>query len=193
MKMKTNDELAALIDRVKAGDREAFMNVTNLYQKKVFLLAYSFFNNRDDALDIVQETFLRFFQKAHMFKKGRNFQSWLLQIAKNLCIDHYRKHHSKNHLFETERDVEDINPGPENSLTKNESVELRDAFSRCLVKLTEKQRLIFVLKHYNQLEYKEIAQVLNIASGTVKSLHFKAVQNLRVLIKPYLGGSYERL
>jgi RNA polymerase sigma-70 factor (ECF subfamily) len=191
--MDRNDELAALIDRVKAGDSEAFMTVTHLYQKKIFLLAYSFFNNKDDALDIVQETFLRFFQKAHLFKKGKNFQSWLLQIAKNLCIDHYRKYHSKKHLYDTERDIEDINPGSENSITKNEAAELKDVFSRCLEKLTEKQRMIFVLKHYNQLEYKEIAQVLNIACGTVKSLHFKAVQNLRAFIKPYLGGSYEGL
>ena len=83
-----NEEVAALIERIKAGDKEAFMTVTSLYQKKVFLLAYSFFNNKDDALDIVQETFFRLYQKVHMFKKGRNFQNWLLQMAKNLCIDY---------------------------------------------------------------------------------------------------------
>lgn len=86
-----------------------------------------------------------------------------------------------------------MNPSSENAPKRSESVELKDVFSRCLEELSERQRLIFVLKQYNQLEYKEIAQVLNIANGTVKSLHFKAVQNLRALMKPYLGGSYERL
>jgi RNA polymerase sigma-70 factor (ECF subfamily) len=188
-----NEEVAALIDRIKAGDKEAFMTVTSLYQKKVFLLAYSFFNNKDDALDIVQETFFRFYQKAHLFKKGRNFQNWLLQMAKNLCIDYYRKHHSKKHLYDVGKNIEEMNPSSENKPKSGESVELKDVFSRCLEKLSERQRLIFVLKQYNQLEYKEIAQVLNIANGTVKSLHFKAVQNLRALMRPYLGGSYEGL
>lgn len=188
-----NEEVAALIERIKAGDKEAFMTVTSLYQKKVFLLAYSFFNNKDDALDIVQETFFRLYQKVHMFKKGRNFQNWLLQMAKNLCIDYYRKHHSKKHLYDAEKNIEEVNPSSENAPKRSESVELKDVFSRCLEELSERQRLIFVLKQYNQLEYKEIALVLNIANGTVKSLHFKAVQNLRALMKPYLGGSYERL
>jgi RNA polymerase sigma-70 factor (ECF subfamily) len=188
-----NEGVAALIDRINAGDKEAFMTVTSLYQKKVFLLAYSFFNNKDDALDIVQETFFRFYQKAHLFKKGRNFQNWLLQMAKNLCIDYYRKHHSKKHLYDVGKNIEEMNPSSENKPKSGESVELKDVFSRCLEKLSERQRLIFVLKQYNQLEYKEIAQVLNIANGTVKSLHFKAVQNLRALMRPYLGGSYEGL
>lgn len=189
----SNADVAALIDRIKAGDKEAFMTVTNLYQKKIFLLAYSFFNNKDDALDIVQETFFRLYKKVHLFKDGRNFQNWLLQMAKNLCIDYYRKHHSKKHLYDAEKDIEEVNTSSGNTPKSSESVELKDVFSRCLKELSDKQRMIFVLKQYNQLEYKEIAEVLNIANGTVKSLHFKAVQNLRTLMKPYLGGSYERL
>jgi len=69
--------------------------------------------------------------------------------------------------------------------------DLKSIFSRCLKRLTEKQRLIFVMKHYNQLKYAEIAETLDIAVGTVKSLNYKAVRNLRVLISPYLGGGNE--
>jgi len=181
-----NEDIHALVERIKEGDRGAFMTVTRLYQKKVFLLAFSFFRNREDALDIVQETFLRFYQKVHMFQKEKNFQNWLLQIAKNLCIDYYRKHHSKQIEFENERDIENMSH-PQQKDNEFRSIDLKQIFSRSLKKLTQKQRMIFVMKQYNQLKYTEIAQILDISVGTVKSLHFKAVQKLRAAVTPYLG------
>ncbi len=81
-----DDNIYVLVEKIKNGDREAFSTITRLYQKKVFLLAFSFFRNREDAMDIVQETFLRFYEKVNMFRKGKNFQNWILQIAKNLII-----------------------------------------------------------------------------------------------------------
>jgi len=182
------EDVYALIEKIKDGDREAFMTVTSLYQKKVFLLAYSFFRNRDDALDIVQETFLRFYQKVDMFRSGENFQNWLLQIAKNLCIDYYRKHYGKNTELRSNMPVDEMNLSAQNGQNPEVASDLRTIFSASIRKLAEKQRMIFVMKHYNQLKYKEIAQVLGISLGTVKSLHYKAVQNLRGLIAPYMGG-----
>lgn len=182
-----HEDIHSLVESVKNGDREAFMDITRLYQRKVFLLAYSYFHNKEDALDIVQETFLRFYQKAHMFKKGKNFQNWLLQIAKNICIDHYRKHHSKGNEWGREENIEDVNFPSHNQDHAHSSSDLREIISRCLEKLSERQRMIFVMKQYNQLQYNEIAQILDIASGTVKSLHFKAVRNLRTLMSPYMG------
>jgi RNA polymerase sigma-70 factor (ECF subfamily) len=182
-----HEDIHSLVESVKNGDREAFMDITRLYQRKVFLLAYSYFHNKEDALDIVQETFLRFYQKAHMFKKGKNFQNWLLQIAKNICIDYYRKHHSKGNEWGREENIEDVHLPSHNKGQSHSSSDLREIISRCLEKLSERQRMIFVMKHYNQLQYNEIAQILDIASGTVKSLHFKAVRNLRTLMSPFMG------
>lgn len=182
------EDIYALIERIKNGDRGAFMTVTQVYQKKVFLLAYSFFRNRDDALDIVQETFLRFFQKVNMFRRGENFQNWLLQIAKNLCIDYYRKNHKKNQDLMVNTPVEEMNLSSQNGKDPLKASDLKSIFSTCIKKLADKQRMIFVMKHYNQLKYKEISEVLGISLGTVKSLHFKAVQNLRSLMTPYMGG-----
>ena len=88
---EAHDEIYTLVEGIKNGDREAFMAVTRLYQKKVYLLAYSYFRNSEDAMDIVQETFFRLYQKVNMYQPDRNFKNWLLQIAKNLCIDYYRK------------------------------------------------------------------------------------------------------
>jgi RNA polymerase sigma-70 factor (ECF subfamily) len=180
-------DINELVERIKEDDREAFMEVTRMYQRKVFVLAYSYFHNKEDALDIVQETFLRFYQKAHLFKKGRNFQNWLLQITKNICIDYYRKYQSKNHERSREEIIENLPLPSSNHDHNHSSSDLKEILSRCLKKLSERQRVIFLMKHHNQLQYNEIAQILNIASGTVKSLHFKAVQNLRTLMGPYLG------
>ncbi len=108
-KARKNEDVYTLVEKIKKGDREAFMTVTHLYQKKVFLLAFSFFHNREDALDIVQETFLRFYQKVSLYRKGKNFQNWLLQIAKNLCIDYYRKNYKKGGELRKENSIDDMN------------------------------------------------------------------------------------
>ena len=183
-----NGEVYLLIEKIKNGDREAFVTMTRLYQRKVFALAYSFFRNKEDALDIVQETFLRVYQKIELFKKGRNFQNWLLQITKNLCIDFYRKRQNKDHYLNEGMDISELNVrDPQAEETHNAS-DINRILSNCIKRLSEKQRMVFVMKQYNQLEYSEIAQILNVATGTVKSLHFKATQNLRTLASPYLGS-----
>jgi len=182
-----NDDVLGLVERVKNGNQEAFMDLTRLYQKKVFIVAYSFFRNRDDALDIVQETFLRCYQKIHLFKAGKSFRNWLLQITKNLCVDHYRKNHRKNHVFLKDINIEDMAISQLEGSSFSESAEVRELFARSLETLTERQRMVFVLKHYNGLHYKEISEVMRVALGTVKSLHFKAVQNLRSCLSPHFG------
>ncbi len=182
-----HEDVYILVDKIKEGDREAFMTLTRLYQKKVFLLAYSFFRNKEDALDIVQETFLRLYEKVRMFQRGKNFQNWLLQIAKNLCVDYYRKNYSKNKEWDRTKPIDEMNLPVQNSHNPLGSSDLREIISACLKKLAEKQRMIFVMRHYNQFKYREIAQILDISLGTAKSLHFKAVQNLRGLMAPYLG------
>lgn len=181
------DQIDNLLERMEEGEKEAFMVLTRLYQQKVFQLAYSYFHNKEDALDIVQETFLRFYQKAHMFRKGNNFQNWLLSLAKNICIDYYRKNRKKDNEFRRDENIEETSQTSTEFAHHDPSSDIKDIFIRCLEKLSEKQRMIFVMKHYNQLHYREIAQILDIAQGTVKSLHFKAVRNLRTLMSPYLG------
>lgn len=181
------DELRSLLDKAKAGDREAFKTVVSRYQKKVFLLAYSLLHNREDALDVVQETFMKLYQKFHIFESERNFQAWLLQMTKNLAIDYYRKHHLQRREREVGGTIERIDVPGEGSASPSSRVELGQAFSRCLEKLAVKQRMILVMKHYQGLQYQEIARVLDISVGTVKSLHFKAVRNMRKLLSPQLG------
>jgi RNA polymerase sigma-70 factor (ECF subfamily) len=181
------EQAAALVRRVRQGDREAFLGLTRAYQKKVFALAYSFFRNKEDALDLVQETFLRLHQKMDLFQEGHSFEAWLLQVARNLCIDHYRKNYARRREMEVATPVEELPIADSRAEADIRASDLKDVLSRCVDQLAERQRTIFILRHYNQLKNEEIAQMLEISIGTVKSLHFKAIQNLRGLLAPYLG------
>jgi RNA polymerase sigma-70 factor, ECF subfamily len=176
-----------LLEKVGQGDRQAFKDIVRLYQQKVFLLAYSILRNREDALDVVQETFMRLFQKFDAYDRDRSFQAWLLQIAKNQSIDYYRKHHGRRRDLETGQRIEDLPLAAADYRSNPESSELGQVLARNLERLGERQRMIFVMKHFNGLEYREIAQVLGISVGTVKSLHFKAVRNLKNWLSPQLG------
>ncbi len=181
-------EIAALLEKVQAGDREAFMTVTRLYQRKVFVMAYSILRDREDALDAVQETFLRLYQRAALYKPGRSFQGWLLQIAKNISIDHYRRNRKKRREWEVAAPVDALPlaapPGREGDST---AADLRRAFARSVDALAERQKMVFIMRHYNELQFHEISEAMKISVGTAKSLHFKAVQNLRKRLAPVLG------
>jgi RNA polymerase sigma-70 factor, ECF subfamily len=180
-------EIAALLDRVQRGDREAFMTVIRRYQQKVFVMAYSILRDREDALDAVQETFLRLYQKAGTYRPGSSFQGWLLQIAKNVSIDSYRKRRRAKQDHETSRPIEEIPVAVEDRAGDSAASDLRSAFNRSVETLAERQRMVFVLRHYNELAFNEISETMRISVGTAKSLHFKAVQNLRKRLAPVLG------
>jgi len=181
-------DIASLLERTQAGDGEAFKTIIRLHQQKVFVLAYSIVRDREDALDVVQETFLRLYQKAGRYRPGHSFQAWLMQMAKNISIDHYRKHLKKRREWETATPLEEI-PVPAAPAREGDSAssDLRAAFSRCVETLAERQRMVFVMRHYSELQFHEISETMRISVGTAKSLHFKAVQNLRKRLAPILG------
>lgn len=180
------DDAARLMPSLCRGDREAFLKVIRLYQKKVFQMAYGFFGNREDALDIVQETFLRVHEKADTFDQDRSLQNWVLQVAKNICIDYYRKNYRKRKELESKKPLDELDPAAEPGPPPGEAADLQRILGLCVDKLTVRQRTIFVMRHFQELRNEEIARTLNISLGTVKSLHFKAVQNLRSMLAPYL-------
>jgi RNA polymerase sigma-70 factor (ECF subfamily) len=180
-------EMSALMARVKEGDKDAFQDVTRRYQRKVFVLAYAFFRDREEALDIVQETFLRLYEKAALFRESEDFQAWLFRIVRNLCIDAYRKARRRRAEQVEDGRLETLPAESGDCWDAERRSDLRALFRALLDKLADKQRAVFVMKHYNEMPYQEIARTLGIAVGTVKSLHFKAVRNLRKRLGPHMG------
>jgi RNA polymerase sigma-70 factor (ECF subfamily) len=180
-------DVSSLLSRIQNGDREAFMTVVKAYQQKVFVMAFSVLRNKEDALDAVQETFLRVYQKSGTYRPGHSFQGWLLEIAKNVSIDYFRKHRQRRREWEVSKSLDEIPvPVEDRSLDSRDS-DLRSAFSHCVEKLAAKQKMVFMMRHYNELQFNEISEALRISVGTAKSLHFKAVRNLRKWLTPHLG------
>ncbi|MDH4197541.1 MAG: sigma-70 family RNA polymerase sigma factor [Candidatus Aminicenantes bacterium] len=181
------EPVTALVERVRAGDREAFLTIVRTYQQKVFMMAYAMLRNREDALDVVQETFLRLHQKIGTYRPGSGFQAWLLQIARHLAIDYYRKHLQDGREHASGLSLEEARPASDPKPAAERAVDLRQILSHGVGRLAERQQRVFVLRHYEELQFHEIAEALDISVGTAKSLHFKAVQNLKKWLTPYLG------
>lgn len=85
-------------------------------------------------------------------------------------------------------DISELNVRDPKASETQKNSDINRILSVCINRLSEKQRMVFLLRQYNHLEYSEISQLLNVAIGTVKSLHFKAAQNLRTLVGPYMGS-----
>jgi len=181
------ENIGDLVRGIRNGDRDAFIMVVRTYQHRVFAMAYSILRNKEDALDIVQEAFLRLYRKADLYKEGSSFQAWLLQITRNLCVDHYRKNIRNKKELESPKALDEFQLAAAPDPAVGLGAEMKDIVSRCIEKLANRQRMVFVLRHVDELQFNEISQTMNISVGTVKSLHFKAVQNMRKWLSPYMG------
>lgn len=175
-------EETELVRRLQDGDHDAFTELVGLYQQKIFRLAFGFFQDRDDAMEIVQETFIRVYEKMDRFDRTggqTSFRNWVYRIAYNLCIDYYRKFKKKKagdkELFEfyESRDRETTNP--EDLIDR---MHFKHTLEKCVMRLSKRQQSVFMLKHYSQLKHHEISGILNVSVGTVKSLYHRAVKTL---------------
>lgn len=169
-----------LVLRIKRGDPQAFAVVINRYQKKIFGLAMGFFHDRDEAMEIVQETFARVYEKLDQFEITTCFKNWIYRISMNLCVDFYRKQKQGRRYQKALSRQEEQNPdGAQDPEAHAEGELLKESFKKIISLLPRRQKLIVVMKHYGGLKYREIADILNVSTGSVKSLHHRAVQKLK--------------
>lgn len=180
-----------LARRVQLGDREAFAELVGLYQKKVFVQAFAFFRNREDALEIVQETFMRVYEKIGSYRADHSLQSWIYRVARNLCVDYYRKYAKKRNL---EHDLDAIPELQLNGAAKGrsawESQHLAAAIDRAVERLSSRQKEVFSLKYRQGMKLQQVAETMAVSIGTVKALHHRALQRIRRDVAPGAGGTY---
>jgi len=190
--MPENDQI--LIDRFTSGDTNAFQELVERYKKKVYYLAYDITGNHHEAEDISQEVFIKVFRSLNTFRRDAKMSSWLYQITVNASIDSLRKKSSK---LETSIDtlekagVQDNPLGGSTDLDPERSAEsllFQRHISQALQKVSPKERSVFVMRHYNDLKIREIAEILNISTGTVKALLFRAIKKLRKELSIYRGN-----
>jgi RNA polymerase sigma factor (sigma-70 family) len=171
-----------LMGRLAAGDRDALQPLMERHSRRVYRIALAYLRRPDDALDVVQETFVKAFRNATRWEPASEVAPWLTRIAVNQAIDTYRRGRRRMALEaplpETDHsfDVEAREASPERRAMGREAAE---RISRALLVLPETQRAVFVMRHYDEMSLEEIASALDLRLGTVKSSLHRAVQRLR--------------
>jgi RNA polymerase sigma-70 factor (ECF subfamily) len=160
-----------LIARCLDGDQAAWDEIVRQHWRKVFNLAYKFVGRHDEAEDLTQDIFLKIFKALHTFDRRANFQTWLISISRNLCIDHYRSVRKERETMARDVDASDLSPvsrdrGPHGQL---EQVDLRHLIKRALAELPPALRQAVILRDLQEFSYQEIAEQLGLPEGTVKS------------------------
>lgn len=179
------NEEQVLVQRARNGEMGAFRELVERYKKKIYYLSLDLTGNHHDAEDLSQEVFIKAYRSLKNFRGDAKFNSWLYRITVNTCISQRRKKSvsamTLQEDFEIDSSPWDFNDGESsNNPERNaESGLIQQHIEQALQQLTPRERSVFVLRHYNDLPLKEIAQILKITEGTVKSMLFRAIQRLR--------------
>jgi RNA polymerase sigma-70 factor (ECF subfamily) len=165
------ESVDALIERCLKGDQQAWDLIVRQHWRKVFNLAYKFVGRHDEAEDLTQDIFLKIFKALHTFDRRANFQTWLISISRNLCIDHYRSVRKERETMARDVDASQLAPisrerGPYAEL---EQLDLRQRIRQALAELAPALREAVVLRDLQEFSYQEIADKLGLPEGTVKS------------------------
>jgi RNA polymerase sigma-70 factor (ECF subfamily) len=161
----------ALIERCLSGDQVAWDQIVRQHWRKVFNLAYKFVGRHDEAEDLTQDIFLKIFKALRTFDRRANFQTWLISISRNLCIDHYRSVRKERETMARDVDASDLSPvsRERSPLNQLEQVDLKQIIRQALAELPPALRQAVVLRDLQEFSYQEIADQLGLPEGTVKS------------------------
>jgi RNA polymerase sigma-70 factor (ECF subfamily) len=160
-----------LIERCLAGDQHAWEQIVRLHWRKVFNVAYKFVGKHDEAEDLTQDIFLKIFKSLSSFDRRANFQTWLISVSRNLCIDHYRSVRKERETIDRDVDPGDLMPVSA-EVSPYAQLEHRDRVSmlrEAMTALPETLRTAVLLRDIQELTYQEIADRLALPEGTVKS------------------------
>jgi len=193
-----------LIEGLANGDTTAFRELVEQYKKRVFFLAQDMVGNPTDAEDVSQEVFMKVFRSFGTFKKDAKLGSWIYRITYNACIDFLRqKERTPLPLGDAIFAADTRDKAPLSSAAAAvdpvQAVEtdlLQKKIGRALEQVSPQEKAVFLLRHYDELKLKEIAETLNLSVGSVKSYLFRAVRKLQKElggrgVVPGLEGSHE--
>ncbi len=194
---QTDDQ--KLVEEAKAGDRRAFRELYERYQRRVYSIAYGYLRNQEDALDVLQEAFVKVHRNIDRFEGQSSFYTWLYRIVANLSIDHLRKKKRRRDVpFEERRD----NDATVATLPMARfgdprraahSHEIMQAIEAAMSELSDNHRAVLVMREVQGLSYTEMAQAMNCSKGTIMSRLFHARKNIQAVLAQQFGPSAELL
>lgn len=185
-----------LLRLAREGDNDAIDQLLQEHFKSIYNLAYRLTGNYDDAQDVISEAFLRVYNALPRFRGDANFSTWLYRIVMNVFLDERKKRRLRQHDSleamvqldegEVQRQIEDDSPGPIEAIERGEEAVI---VQRAVLALPEAQRTMIALYHFQELSYEEIAAIMKLPIGTVKS----RLNRARLALKSKLQGQRELL
>jgi len=185
-------EIEALIQRCLQGDQLAWDAIVQQYRRKVFNVAYKFVGRHEEAEDLTQDIFIKIFKSLGTFDRRANFQTWLISVSRNLCIDHYRSVRQERQTIDYQIDPNELSPvsrdpGPIAAIEQMDRVVL---LREALAALPESLRKAVLMRDIQELTYQEIADRLHLPEGTVKSRINRGRTELARQIRRMRGDNY---
>tara|TARA_Y100001956_G_C4102352_1_gene178272 strand:+ start:293 stop:895 length:603 start_codon:yes stop_codon:yes gene_type:complete len=175
-----------LVEHAKKGDNTAFNKLVKLWYTRIYNYSFKFLGEHDTAMEVTQKTFISLHQHLEKLKEARFFKAWVYQIATNYCKEEVRKQKRKWVLpfvsfkkqvdDEIFTDVKTSEKGPEHLI---EEAEINKLIIKALKKLPEEQRTVVIMKEYECLKFKEIAEILQLSENTVKSRMYYGLKHLK--------------
>jgi len=174
-----------LVEAAKRGDRDAFRTLFERYHRRAYALAFGVVRHHDDALDVVQDAFIKAHKHLDKFEGNSSFYTWLYRIVMNLAIDHLRKH---RRVRPVELDETRIDEGDDTLLPKIlggnpgralMDKEIRARIDQALDELSENHRAVLVMRELEGFSYEEMAQAMGCSKGTIMSRLFHARRNMQ--------------
>jgi RNA polymerase sigma-70 factor (ECF subfamily) len=174
-----------LVEACQAGEASAFDVLVGRWEDRIRGAAYRFLGSEDEARDVAQEAFLKAYRGLAGFKREARFSSWLYQIATNLCRDRLRRRKTRPQvsleaLEEAGPVIVEMRPGAHERLLEHD---LAEAVRRAIHALPEEQRVVVILKEYQELTFLEIAQTLDVPISTVKTRLYRGLVQLRLRLE----------
>lgn len=185
---------AEVMLRVKAGDQSAFDYLVQKYRRPLVNFMYRMARNTAAAEDLAQEVFLRVYRSRETYEASAKFTTWLYRIATNLAVNHARDTRHERPEVTVSLDEPDEDTGTtldlaDGAITAEEAMVRRErlaAIRSRVDELPERQRLAVIMHKYQQMDYKQIAEVLKLSESATKSLLFRAYETLREQLKQFL-------
>lgn len=183
------------VQRARQGDDESFELIVDQYREEMYHMAWRLTRNTEDALDIVQEIFLRAYRALHSFRGKSSFATWLHRIAVTTALDYLRREqrHQRGRVQGSDDADAEMQPDPITTLAVTEATpadhvlkaQVHRALQAAIAELPHRQREVVILRYYHELSLEEIAEVLRCGVGSVKSHLFRAQLRLRILLKDW--------
>lgn len=178
------DDDRRLISLALSGDRNAFGDLALKHQDRLFASMLAVTGSAEEAEDVVQDALVRAFLKLDSFQQNSQFFTWLYRIAFNVALSRFRKRRHRVSIDQTREltglEPVDDSPPPDQPLLQRERVDLVQS---ALLQLTEQHRAILILRELNDCSYEQIAEILEISIGTVRSRISRARSNLKQVLE----------